>query len=76
MRNDKDVCLVFEHAEMLLSFLIVYLPEKFSVMHAAGGLVQHPEKGYLFIFKRGFWDLPKGKNGCGRKCRRSGCPGM
>lgn len=28
---------------------------------AAGGLVQNPEGSYLFIFRRGMWDLPKGK---------------
>lgn len=28
---------------------------------AAGGLVQNPEGQFLFIFRRGKWDLPKGK---------------
>ena len=28
---------------------------------AAGGLVTNPEKQILWIFRRGFWDLPKGK---------------
>ena len=28
---------------------------------AAGGLVVNPNKEILWIFRRGFWDLPKGK---------------
>jgi len=28
---------------------------------AAGGLVTNPEGAILWIFRRGFWDLPKGK---------------
>lgn len=28
---------------------------------AAGGLVTNPKKQILWIFRRGFWDLPKGK---------------
>lgn len=28
---------------------------------AAGGLVQNPNNEILMIFRRGFWDLPKGK---------------
>ena len=28
---------------------------------AAGGLVTNPHHEILWIFRRGFWDLPKGK---------------
>ena len=28
---------------------------------AAGGIVVNPNKEILWIFRRGFWDLPKGK---------------
>lgn len=28
---------------------------------AAGGIVMNPNKEILWIFRRGFWDLPKGK---------------
>jgi 8-oxo-dGTP pyrophosphatase MutT (NUDIX family) len=31
------------------------------IIVAAGGLVQNPSKEVLLIFRRGFWDLPKGK---------------
>lgn len=34
---------------------------KFDVIRAAGGLVFNEEKEALFIFRRGKWDLPKGK---------------
>lgn len=33
----------------------------FMVIEAAGGVVQNEEKELLFIFRRGKWDLPKGK---------------
>lgn len=32
----------------------------FTEIEAAGGLVQHPSGSYLFIERRGKWDLPKG----------------
>ena len=33
----------------------------FSVMEAAGGLVFNSSGEVLFIYRRGYWDLPKGK---------------
>ena len=33
----------------------------FKVMKAAGGVVFNPENEILVMFRRGFWDLPKGK---------------
>ncbi len=33
----------------------------FTVIEAAGGIVQNADKELLFIFRRGKWDLPKGK---------------
>ena len=33
----------------------------FTILEAAGGVVQNPDKDLLFIFRRGKWDLPKGK---------------
>lgn len=35
--------------------------KKFTVIQAAGGLVTDPSGAMLFIFRRGRWDLPKGK---------------
>lgn len=34
---------------------------KYRLIEAAGGLVQNSHGHILFIFRRGFWDLPKGK---------------
>ena len=33
----------------------------FIIIEAAGGIVQNDEKDILFIYRRGKWDLPKGK---------------
>lgn len=33
----------------------------FEINEAGGGLIRNEEGSYLFIFRRGFWDLPKGK---------------
>lgn len=35
--------------------------KKFTIITAAGGLVQNEKKDILLIFRRGKWDLPKGK---------------
>jgi 8-oxo-dGTP pyrophosphatase MutT (NUDIX family) len=35
--------------------------KKFRVLQAAGGLVENDRKEVLMIFRRGKWDLPKGK---------------
>lgn len=34
--------------------------ERFKIIRAGGGLVRHGDR-YLYIYRRGFWDLPKGK---------------
>nr|MBS0038250.1 hypothetical protein [Saprospiraceae bacterium] len=33
----------------------------FKKIHAAGGVVKNPKNEVLFIFRKGHWDLPKGK---------------
>ena len=33
----------------------------FEINEAGGGLIRNEVGEYLFIFRRGFWDLPKGK---------------
>lgn len=50
---------VFFHAD--LSELKKAFWKKFTVIKAAGGLVLNEEKKLLMIFRRGKWDLPKGK---------------
>jgi len=39
----------------------------FKVIRASGGLVKNELGETLFIFRRGFWDLPKGKIDMGEK---------
>lgn len=34
---------------------------KFQLVLAGGGLVRNGEEKYLFMYRRGVWDLPKGK---------------
>jgi len=41
--------------------------KKFTIVQAAGGLVKNDEKKILMIFRRGKWDLPKGKLDKGEK---------
>jgi len=41
--------------------------KRFDVIEAAGGLVENEQKEYLFIYRNGFWDLPKGKMEAGEK---------
>jgi len=41
--------------------ILASIKEKFSVIQASGGLVHTPEESILLIFRRGKWDLPKGK---------------
>jgi 8-oxo-dGTP pyrophosphatase MutT (NUDIX family) len=33
----------------------------FTIIEAAGGLVENEKNEYLLIYRRGYWDLPKGK---------------
>jgi 8-oxo-dGTP pyrophosphatase MutT (NUDIX family) len=40
---------------------------KFTLIQAAGGLVTNEQDEILMIFRRGMWDLPKGKLDAGEK---------
>ena len=40
-----------------------------KVIKAAGGIVSNEENKYLFIFRKGKWDLPKGKIDAGEKTK-------
>jgi 8-oxo-dGTP pyrophosphatase MutT (NUDIX family) len=44
-----------------LSKLKDFFFHHFTVIHAGGGLVENENGEYLIIFRRGKWDLPKGK---------------
>ncbi len=56
---------VFYHAN--LEELRKAFFKKFSLVRAAGGLVINEKKELLLIFRRGKWDLPKGKLDKGEK---------
>lgn len=44
-----------------LQHLFSYFSAMFRIIEAAGGLVKNKKGDYLFIFRNGRWDLPKGK---------------
>jgi 8-oxo-dGTP pyrophosphatase MutT (NUDIX family) len=45
-------------SQELLNTIHIFMPKQII---AAGGLVTNPSGEILWIFRRGFWDLPKGK---------------
>jgi len=44
-----------------IDYLKKIVQQQFTVIEAAGGMVQNDADDILFIFRRGKWDLPKGK---------------
>jgi ADP-ribose pyrophosphatase YjhB (NUDIX family) len=61
---------LFEHSVNITSMLVWHENQKalwkslrscFRIIKAGGGLVINSKGEYLFIRRRGFWDLPKGK---------------
>lgn len=59
MQQEKVHAGVFFHPDM--QELKHAFFKKFTLITAAGGLVYNPAKEILMIFRRGKWDLPKGK---------------
>lgn len=59
MQLDKVHAGVFFHTD--LETLKKAFVKKFTLVKAAGGLVLNEQKEILLIFRRGSWDLPKGK---------------
>lgn len=59
MEEEKVDAGVFFHPD--LNELKKAFYKKFTIVQAAGGLVQHDKNKLLMIFRRGKWDLPKGK---------------
>ncbi len=52
-----------------LKHLFSYFSALFHVIEAAGGLVKNEKGEWLFIFRNGKWDLPKGKIEKGEKIK-------
>jgi 8-oxo-dGTP pyrophosphatase MutT (NUDIX family) len=65
MRQDKIHAGIFYHSK--LDALKKAVWKKFKIVHAGGGLVLNEQGQGLFIFRRGKWDLPKGKLDKGEK---------
>ena len=59
MQLEKVKAGVFFHPS--LSELYKAFKKKFTLIMAGGGLVQNEKNEVLLIFRRGKWDLPKGK---------------
>ncbi len=59
MRQDRIHAGIFVHSDLAELKKAVW--KKFVLVKAGGGLVRNSEGKYLFIFRRGVWDLPKGK---------------
>jgi 8-oxo-dGTP pyrophosphatase MutT (NUDIX family) len=47
------------------------IKRSFKIVKAGGGLVNNEENKYLFIFRNGKWDLPKGKVNEGEKVKKA-----
>ena len=65
MQQPKVHAGIFQHPD--LEELKKVFFKKFTIIQAAGGLVKNHEDKILMIFRRGKWDLPKGKLDKGEK---------
>lgn len=59
LKEDRIHAAIFLHDDLQLLKKAFF--KKFILIEAAGGLVQNEKKEWLFIHRRGRWDLPKGK---------------
>jgi len=53
----KNLIIIHQNIDELFNTFL----KLFKQIEAAGGLVKNKKDEYLFIFRRGKWDLPKGK---------------
>jgi 8-oxo-dGTP pyrophosphatase MutT (NUDIX family) len=68
---EKDIFEIIDGVKQQKLDLVIIAPQPLNVLtqfktqirviQAGGGLVQNPDGHYLFIYRRGKWDLPKGK---------------
>ena len=59
VRSDNTDAVIFFHKN--IDELKKAFWKQFTIIQAGGGLVQNEQQQILFIFRRGKWDLPKGK---------------
>jgi 8-oxo-dGTP pyrophosphatase MutT (NUDIX family) len=57
--NENFQALYIIHPD--IDFVFSQFMSLFTIIEAAGGLVKTPDEKFLAIFRRGRWDLPKGK---------------
>lgn len=50
---------IFYHADLQVLKKVFF--KRFELFIAAGGYIQNEQQEVLLIFRRGFWDMPKGK---------------
>ncbi len=55
--NEKTICVYGKSAALIWKVFC----SRYKLIKAAGGLVKNEKDEMLFIFRRGKWDLPKGK---------------
>ncbi len=56
-KETKEIIILADHIEKAKAVFVTH----FTNIEAAGGIVQNEKKELLYIFRRGKWDLPKGK---------------
>ncbi|PWV49004.1 NUDIX hydrolase [Chitinophaga sp. S165] len=59
LETGKSEAAIFIHPDT--EALVETVKGYFNVLVAAGGLITNPEEEVLLMFRRGKWDLPKGK---------------
>ncbi|MCX6231485.1 MAG: NUDIX domain-containing protein [Bacteroidetes bacterium] len=50
--------------------VFLFFVSQYTEVKAGGGLVKNLNEEYLFIFRRAYWDLPKGKKDWGEPIRK------
>lgn len=63
--SKKEICLSCKNLKMLPDLFY----SAFKLIEAAGGIVKNKDGKYLFIYRNGYWDLPKGKLEKGEEIR-------
>ena len=71
MKNEKVQAGIYYHADFHALKKAIW--KKFLLVKAGGGLVSNELGQLLFIFRRGVWDLPKGKQDAGETMEECAC---
>ena len=62
-KNLKEKQIIYRSCDVVNDWLklLDYFKKKYSIIIAAGGIVENDLEKILFIYRYNFWDLPKGK---------------